>query len=141
MKKFSAITVIFLSGSFVSGCASIVGSTTQAIAVNTYCGGEFVTGATCTLTNDKGTYFVNTPGAALVNKADSLLTISCVKNGVKTPAGQFQADLDANIVGNLLFGGPIGVIVDAATGAGLRYPDGINVWWGEESCKEVMPGR
>ncbi|WP_086380713.1 hypothetical protein [Caballeronia sordidicola] len=40
-----------------SGCASIIGGSSQSVSVQTTKGETMVAGAMCTLTNDKGTWF------------------------------------------------------------------------------------
>ncbi len=59
----------------LSGCASITESKNQSMSVTT---GE-VTGAMCTLSNSKGSYYVTTPGSVMVRNACDQLAISCTK--------------------------------------------------------------
>ena len=125
----------------VNGCASIVGSTTQTMSINTTCNGEMVTGATCRLANNHGTYYVLTPGAVVVQKSEFDISITCSKNKVETPTYTFAAGMAGDVWGNLIFGGPIGVAVDAASGAGFNYPLSLTVWWSEDQCQLVRNGN
>ena len=112
------IIFVFL---FLSGCASITESKNQSMSVNT---GE-ITGAMCTLTNSKGTYYVTTPGSVLVRNACDPLTITCSKEGyvpANPSAGTVQDKSKGMAWGNLVFGGIIGIAVDRSTGAGCSYP-------------------
>jgi uncharacterized protein YceK len=119
MLKYIFVFILFI---FLSGCASITESKNQSMSVNT---GD-VTGAMCTLSNSKGSYFVNsTPGTVLVRNACDPLAISCTKKGyvpANPAAGTVQDKAKSMAWGNLVFGGIIGIAVDRSTGAGCQYP-------------------
>ena len=105
----------------LSGCASITESKNQSMSVTT---GE-VTGAMCTLSNSKGSYFVTTPGTVMVRNACDQLAISCTKKGyvpANPGAGVIQDKAKKMAWGNIIFGGIIGIAVDRTTGAGCQYP-------------------
>ena len=105
----------------LSGCASITESKNQSMSVTT---GE-VTGAMCTLSNSKGSYYVTTPGSVMVRNACDQLSISCVKEGyvpANPSAGTIQDKAKKMAWGNIVFGGIIGIAVDRQTGAGCQYP-------------------
>ena len=91
------------------------------MSVNT---GE-ITGAMCTLSNSKGSYYVTTPGSVMVRNACDPLTITCSKEGyvpANPSAGTVQDKSKGMAWGNLVFGGIIGIAVDRSTGAGCSYP-------------------
>ena len=70
--------IVFLLFLCLSGCASITESKNQSMSVTT---GD-VTGAMCTLSNSKGSYYINsTPGSVMVRNACDQLTVSCKKDG------------------------------------------------------------
>ena len=73
------LTKLFLLGVFtiLSGCASITESKNQSMSVTT---GE-VTGAMCTLSNSKGSYYVTSPGSVMVRNACDQLAVTCTKEG------------------------------------------------------------
>ena len=105
----------------LSGCASITESKNQSMSVTT---GE-VTGAMCTLSNSKGSYYVTTPGSVMVRNACDQLAISCTKEGyvpANPAAGTVQDKAKKMAWGNIVFGGIIGIAVDRSTGAGCQYP-------------------
>jgi len=119
LKNFFIISLCLL---FVN-CASITESKNQSMSVTT---GE-VTGAMCTLTNSKGSYYVNsTPGSVMVRNACDQLTVSCQKDGyvpANSGAGAVQDQSKGMAWGNIIFGGIIGIAVDRQTGAGCTYPN------------------
>ena len=91
------------------------------MSVNT---GE-ITGAMCTLSNSKGSYYVTTPGSVMVRNACDPLTITCSKEGyvpANPSVGTVQDKSKGMAWGNLVFGGIIGIAVDRSTGAGCSYP-------------------
>ena len=118
--KIKNFFIIFVF-TVLSGCASITESKNQSMSVNT---GE-ITGAMCTLSNSKGTYYVTTPGSVLVRNACDPITITCTKEGyvpANPSAGTVQDKSKGMAWGNLVFGGIIGIAVDRSTGAGCSYP-------------------
>lgn len=115
--KISILFMIII----LNGCASITESKNQSMSVTT---GE-VTGAMCTLSNSKGSYYVTTPGTAMVRNACDQLAISCTKKGyvpANPAAGTIKDKAKSMAWGNIIFGGIIGIAVDRSTGAGCSYP-------------------
>ena len=118
MRKIIFILIPFF---ILSNCASITESKNQSMSVST---GD-VTGAMCTLSNSKGSYYVNsTPGSVMVRNACDQLTVTCKKDGyvaANPAAGAVQDQSKGMAWGNILFGGLIGIAVDRQTGAGCTY--------------------
>ena len=106
----------------LNNCASITESKNQSMSVST---GE-VTGAMCTLSNSKGSYYVNsTPGSVMVRNACDQLTVTCKKDGyvpANSGAGSIQDKSKGMAWGNVIFGCIIGIAVDRQTGAACTYP-------------------
>ncbi len=124
MKKLLLIS-LFLS---VSGCASITGSKNQPLSVTATLDGKPVAGANCELLNDKGKWFVTTPGSVVILKSYQDLSVTCRKPETKkVGATTFQSTNESSVWGNVLTGGIIGYAVDAGTGAGFSYPPTLNV--------------
>jgi len=123
MKRFLLAGLALL----VTGCASITGSKTQPLSVTAICEGEPIQGASCTATNDKGAFYVSTPGTITINKSAADLSLTCVKSKVSSSPSIVKSSSNVNIWGNILLGGPIGAAVDAGTGAGFDYPPSVNV--------------
>lgn len=117
--------------SLASGCASITGSKNQPVSVQAHLNGNQIQDASCTLTNDKGTWFIKTPGSTTVQKSGQDLVVTCNKDGI--PAGSTTVASSANggVWGNILFGGLIGYAIDASTGAAFDYPTSMSVQMGQ----------
>jgi hypothetical protein len=127
MKKI----IIMLLPLFLCACASITGSKHQPVSVDTYYKGKQVSDAQCRLLNNKGTWFVNTPGSVMIQKSYGDLAVNCQKD--KYPSGSMNLESSSNggVWGNILAGGIIGYAVDASSGAGFDYPTMINVELGQ----------
>lgn len=111
----------------LTGCASVTGSKFQPVMVQTLYEDAAVEGAGCTLTNTAGKWAVKAPGSVRVQKSISDMLVECkMLDGL---AGQLAVPSKANPAnwGNLLLGGPVGLVVDYQTGAGYDYPSVITV--------------
>ncbi len=107
-----------------SGCATIVKGSDQTVTVLTD-----PAGATCRLERDGTTIGVvnPTPGSVNIDKSKDQITIYCEKDGFEQSAGVLSSKFQGMTFGNILFGGLIGVAIDAGTGAMNEYPDSLNV--------------
>lgn len=120
------IIAVFCTISFGSliGCASIVNGTNQPVSVHT---GE-AHGATCSLENDKGRWYINrTPGSVVVNRSFKDLKIQCMKKGFEPTYTKVKSKTKGMAFGNILFGGVVGAGVDMVDGAAYDYPSEIIV--------------
>ena len=122
---FSAAAIL------LTGCASIVGGVNQPLSVTTKNDGVIVSGAKCSLTNDKGSWFLTTPGSVTVNRSFRDLAVLCSSDGMEPGTVMAKSTTKAMAFGNILFGGVIGVGVDVATGAAYDYPEIIAVEMGK----------
>lgn len=114
-----------------TGCASIVSGTSQPVSVETRSSsGAALAGASCKLTNNKGTWFVTTPGSTTVNRSYEALNVRCEKEGADPGQSVINSSTKGMAFGNILFGGPIGAGVDMASGAAYDYPNLITVMMG-----------
>lgn len=109
-----------------SGCASITGSKNQPISVKTHTQNNEIRDARCTLTNDKGEWFTQTPGSVVVQKSTQNLLVVCHKDAYKG-SSSFESKSNGGVWGNILTGGLIGYAVDSSTGAGFDYPTILDV--------------
>jgi len=104
-----------------AGCASVVDGSTQQITIATMP----VNGADCTASNSRGSWSVVSPGAVMIDKSESVLTIRCSKVGWLD--GKFYASgkmSTAGLVGAMIpYAGIVSSAVNASTGAVLTYPD------------------
>jgi len=114
MGTFRKVAMLLSLGLAVSGCASIIKGSTQSITIST----PPTTGAICNLSNGQDNWEVMSPGAASVDKSKADIQIRCTKPGWQAATSNFEGWT----VGNLVFGGIIGLGVDAATGAINEYP-------------------
>lgn len=108
------------------GCSTITSGTTQPLTVET----PHVSGASCTLTDSRsGTWRIeNTPDTREVRKGDGPMKVTCQKSGYKTTSLVVQERFAGATLGNIIIGGGIGLVVDAASGAAQDYPDVVRVY-------------
>ena len=113
------MTVILLTG-----CATITTGTTQSILVDTT-----PTGAICRFSrSNREVGVVNpTPGMLMINKDGAPLTVICTKTGYYPNTGILRANFEPMALGNILLGGIIGIVVDAASGADRKYDAALSV--------------
>jgi uncharacterized protein YceK len=133
MRIFSlalAVTVVLL----FNGCAAITTGTTQPLTVTTKQSGVNVVGASCELTNGKGTYYVTTPGTVTVSRSFSDMVVVCRKDPLPDANMTVKSSVKGMAFGNILVGGLVGVIVDTSTGAAYDYPSSFDL----EMGKSVM---
>ena len=119
-----------------SGCASIVTGSQQSVSVEARSKGTLVKNATCKLNNNKGAWYVNTPGSVTINRSYEDLTVQCEKEQYEPGVANVKSSTKAMMFGNILFGGIIGGAVDASTGAGYDYPPLIHVEMGQTTTIE-----
>ncbi|TSE28726.1 hypothetical protein [Tepidimonas charontis] len=123
------ILISALAG-LTSGCASVVTGQNQPVSVETRHEGETVTGAHCKLNNDKGTWYVTTPGTVTVVRSYHDLHLRCDKAHFLPGIATVKSTTKAMAFGNILIGGVIGAAVDASSGAAYDYPSLITVEMG-----------
>jgi hypothetical protein len=107
----------------LAGCATITKGTTQLVAVGT----PGVAGAVCTISTPSGPQTVPTPGTVTLSKGSASLPIQCAKECYINGAGVIPSNAEAMAAGNVIFGGVIGLGVDAVSGALNKYPDQVRV--------------
>ncbi|WP_316150470.1 hypothetical protein [Cupriavidus sp. BIC8F] len=110
-----------------TGCASIVGGNMQTLSVDARQDAQMVLGATCTLTNDKGKWFVTTPGSVGVQRSYDAMNVNCTKTGSEPGLNTVQSTTKPMAFGNIIFGGLIGAAIDVGSGAAYEYPNVITV--------------
>lgn len=110
----------------LAACSTITTGTSQPFSVKT----AGVTGASCELVDSKGARWTisDTPGTREITKGDGPLTVTCSKPGYKTASINVEEGFAGMTAGNILLGGGIGLIVDAASGAAQEYPDEVTLW-------------
>ncbi len=123
MKKILYGSLLTLAA-LTSGCATLTKGGSQAVTVDTD-----PSGAACTLTRDaKPVAVVNpTPGSVQVEKAKGTIAVGCKRLGYLEAAGNLASEFQAMTFGNILFGGVVGIVVDAASGAMHEYPATVTI--------------
>ena len=132
------ITICTLAGLF-TGCASIVSGQNQSVSVTTLNKGEALAGAKCSLANDKGTWYVTTPGSVMVRRSFNDMAVNCSADGMDTGITMAKSSTKGMAFGNILFGGFIGAGVDMSTGAAYDYPEIIQVNMGKTGDGIPLP--
>lgn len=129
MFRTSALGVMLGACALLTGCASIVSGQNQSVSVVTKQveSKADVAGAKCSLTNDKGTWYVTTPGSVTVRRSYNELAVNCALEGFDNGVSIAKSSTKGMAFGNILFGGVIGAGVDMSTGAAYDYPDVISV--------------
>lgn len=106
----------------LSGCASIVSDNDSTTYVET-----FPEEAKCELHGQDFTRVVHTPDSIQLPAEAAPVTVACEAPGYRTTTAELDTSMDGWIVGNAIFGGIIGVVIDAARGAGQTYPSKVQV--------------
>lgn len=138
--RLTMLMCFLIVASSMTGCASITGSRNQPVSVTCTSEGKLVNGANCNLMNDKGQWFVTTPGTVMIQKAYGDLAITCKKDDF-TGAATFKSASEGAVWGNVIAGGLIGYAVDASSGAGFSYPQSMNVNLGGGSAAPAQSGK
>jgi hypothetical protein len=131
MKFLTLIPVILLSA-----CATMIEGTSDTVTVSTT-----PAGATCTVDRDGQRIgaLALTPGSIRIDKSRRPLNVSCIKEGYATSLSTVQSGFTGTTFANILLGGVIGVVVDAASGANSRYPQDIRLELAEQPRPAAAP--
>lgn len=106
------------------GCSTIVKGTKQQVSVAT----PGVQGAMCTLTSPAiGTRTVQTPSNITLPKSKHNVAVACVKQCYSEGVGVLASETEIMTAGNVVFGGVIGLGIDAASGAMNKYQPGVEI--------------
>lgn len=118
------LAVAVMAVAALSGCATITKSSSQTVTIDTR-----PPGATCALARGGKRFAVvnPTPGSISVDKSSDAISVSCTMDGYLETAGTLESSFQAMTFGNILFGGLIGVAVDAASGAMHEYTPLITI--------------
>lgn len=134
MKNTHLITFLALSA-FASGCSTLTGEgTSQNLSVMTYTtDNKDLTGASCELKNDEGSWSAITPATVMVRRSNKDLMVKCTKSGLTDARANVVSKTKANMWGNIIFGGGIGAIVDHNNGSAYQYPPVLKLTMGQDS--------
>ena len=130
--RLAPLSILLLS----TACASITTGTTQAVTVQTE-----PPGAMCLVSRNGETLgIVNpTPGSLNVSKSSQAMTVRCERPGSQVALTTVPSSMQAMTAGNILFGGIIGLGIDAASGAMNQYPPNISLALAAQPLPPVPP--
>ena len=133
MQKSILITILTIS-TLLSGCSTITGEGTgQNLSVMTYTqDNQDLTGASCELKNDEGTWTAVTPANVMVRRSNKDLMVNCKKSGFSDARSNVVSRTKANMFGNIIFGGGIGAIIDHNNGSAYVYPPVLKLTMGQD---------
>lgn len=132
--KINIIAAIPVLAVLFGGCASLINSTYQSVSVLTLeQNGSELTGAVCELTNNKGKWFVTTPGSLMISRSGDDLQVICSKPGSNAGKAVVVSDTMAPMYGNIVVGGGVGAVVDHNNGSAYEYPTVVRVAMGSFS--------
>lgn len=137
MQQHYALPILLALGALSTGCASITGGQNQSLSVETRANGEMVSGASCKLENDKGSWYATSPGTAVVRRSYDDLNVRCEKEGHEPGVTAAKSSTKGMAFGNILFGGIIGAAVDVGSGAAYDYPSIISVELGASRVQQA----
>ena len=119
------------------GCSSITGTTNQSVSVQTIDSvGKEVSGSACELNNNKGKWFVSSPGSTTITRSNDNLLVMCRKDPDIGRASVVSAT-KGSMFGNILFGGGIGAIIDHNNGSAYEYPTFFQVQMGSNKLIDM----
>lgn len=118
--------LVVLAAAFLSlpGCATLTKGTSQTVMIVTD-----PSGARCEVSRDGKLVAVAdpTPQSIAVGRNHRDMAMSCRKDGYKEASGGIASTFQSMTFGNIVFGGLIGVAVDAASGAMHEYPESVTL--------------
>ena len=118
-----AISLIILTG-----CSSVVNDTTHPMKIESRdANGEIVKGAKCNLSNDYGKVDFLSGGTVNVRRSSKDLEICCGHPSKPDANGRAISRANGGMVGNILFGGGIGAIIDHNKGTAYTYPSWVQL--------------
>jgi hypothetical protein len=138
MKKFPKQLALIVFILLATGCASITGSEMQQLSLSTKSqDAKAIDGVRCKLQNDKGTWEAASPSFVNIRRSSEDLTVECKKEGQMDGLLKAISRASGGMVGNIVFGGGIGALIDHNKGTGYNYPDSLPV----EMGKSVLVDR
>ena len=118
MKKLLRVIAIMLCPILLTSCATIISGKTQSLPVSTN-----PTGAKVTVNGVKQL----SPCILVLDRNIPAYTIVIEKEGYATHTFQLKRGVNGWVFGNIIVGGIIGIVIDAATGSMYQfYPGSID---------------
>jgi hypothetical protein len=106
------------------GCATIVRGSSQTVTANTQ-----PPGAVCEFKREHQPDVIAnpTPQTVTLEKSKDDVTVVCRKDGYLDASSQLGSKFEGWTFGNIIFGGLVGVVVDAGSGAMHDYPQSVTL--------------
>ncbi len=118
MKFIVGIVCSVLFAPLLAGCATIASGNSQMVYFD-----SAPTDAACKVSREGVIlHAFTTPATLEIERDKDPISVTCEKEGFKTSVFSADSNLEAMTAGNILFGGIIGIGVDAASGALNKYP-------------------
>ena len=120
MQRFAVLALVAL----LPACATVVEGTSDTVTLSTT-----PAGATCTVdrNGERVAAVSATPGSVRLSKSRHDLNVTCTKDGHQPASTTASSRFTGATFGNVLVGGVVGVVVDAASGANNRYPADVRL--------------
>lgn len=114
-------TVVLAS---LPGCATIIRGSSQAVTASTQ-----PPGALCEFKRPHAPSVIAnpTPQTVTLEKSKDDVTVVCRKEGYLDASSDLRSEFEGWTFGNIIFGGLIGVVVDAGSGAMHDYPQSMTL--------------
>jgi hypothetical protein len=125
------LSVLAAAACLCAGCATIEVAEEQSISVVAKNDGVEVAGASCSLSNEKGTWVTRTPGIVKVQRSFNELTIDCRVDGSAPGIVVVPSSTKTLAFGNAVFGGAMRPGIDLARGTAYDYPAVVAVELGK----------
>lgn len=118
------IMIMGLLSMLLPGCATLFEGTSQSVSISTD-----PAGADCTVDRHGSRIGqINpTPGSIHIDKSKDDLSVQCRHTGYQTATISESPKFQGTTFGNIVAGGLIGVVVDAASGANFEYPNDVKI--------------
>jgi uncharacterized protein len=132
MQKFAVLALVAL----LPACATVVEGTSDTVTLSTT-----PAGATCTVdrNGERVAAVAATPGSVRISKSRHDLNVTCTKEGYQPATTAASSRFTGSTFGNVIAGGVIGVVVDAASGANNRYPSDVRIELAENPAPPPPP--
>ncbi len=132
MQRFAALALMAL----LPACATVVEGTSDTVTLSTT-----PAGATCTVdrNGERVGAVAATPGSLRLSKSRHDLNVTCTKEGYQLATTTASSRFTGATFGNILAGGVVGVVVDAASGANNRYPPDVRLDLAENPALPPAP--
>ena len=138
MVRTIRLLLVLWAGVVLAGCASVSGGNVQKMYVQAQSqNGAAVSGADCTLTNDKGSWRLTAPGDTSIVRSNKRMEVKCDKSPLPPGVVSVESATRGAMYGNIILGGVVGAVIDHSSGAAYEYPEMIKVIMGRMVSMDV----